>query len=161
MNRTIPRKVYVLPKSLNTKDWPFQKFHRAHLIPKPFDIAAHKIQCSVSHLDWECCRQMMRAGVVTATRPHPKGLFVKMCTSKKHTKLFSSSFYEKGQVGLSKLAFCWFCPLPNLEGLVWDPGKIPSQPSLWWILPSSSWTAFRVTCNCNENSYSHLLEILV
>lgn len=83
MNRTIPRKVYVLPKSLNTKDWPFQKFHRAHLIPKPFDIAAHKIQCSVSHLDWECCRQMMRAGVVTATRPHPKGLFVKMCTSQK------------------------------------------------------------------------------
>lgn len=95
MNRTIPRKVYVLPKSLNTKDWSFQKFHCAHSIPKPSEIAAHKIQCSVSHLDWECCRQMMRAGVGTGTRPQPKGLFVKMCTSQKaHKIIFSFILWE-------------------------------------------------------------------
>lgn len=141
-------------QKLKPKGLAISKFHCAHSL--------NKTQCSVSHLDWECCWQMMQAGVGTQPSDHiPKTCFWKCAFLKKHTKLFSSSFHEKEQVGLNNLAFCWFCPLPNLEGLVWDPSKIPSQLSLRWILQSSPRAAFRVTCNCNENSYSHLLEILV
>lgn len=39
--KTIPREAYILCKSLNTKDFPFQKFDCAHSIPKLFEIVSH------------------------------------------------------------------------------------------------------------------------
>jgi len=96
-----------------------------------------------------------------ATKQHPEAYFWKQKFLKKHPKFFFFSLLkERGQVGLEQLPFCWFCPFDLLEGLVLDPGNIHS-PSWAEFCCRHHWQFSEHICNCNENSYSRLLEILV